>query len=235
MKKLSLLAALLLFLLLAVLPAQADAVAQMLARFGLSQSDAEAFAALMEETQGDLTDEEQAALLEDFLASAGEFRQKGTLEGDFYLHPLGFTLRVPSGWRVLEEQPGATVMLIGPGGEKQFAPTLSVLVLKGERPDFAAKTREEWDAYYGSVLHNYQSISLTALEYLDVPAHELVLTHGNDEASMLMQYQLYFNKDERAFIITLTTLAEEAADDSALEAYDSFLAQFTVLTGQGNG
>lgn len=234
MKRLSFLIAMLLTILMMLAPAQAESLTDLLEGFGLTESDAEAFAGLVSQ-MGEMTNEEISMLLTEFLGEGTASSVKGELIEDYYAHPAGFTLRIPEGWTLLEDQLGVTVMLMGPINEMKFAPTISVLVLSQPREDFDTLTLEAWDAYYASSLTNYLSIALDDFTFLDVDAHEFVCAHGNDESSMLMQYQLYFNKEERAYIITLTTLAEEAAHADALDTYDAFLAEFEVFSGEGNG
>lgn len=208
--------------------ALADTTADLLAKYGLSESDAAAFAALVETMGADLTAEDIESLMNEFLGSEGAERLEGTLTDDRYTHPDGVSFTIPEGWSVLEGQLGATAMLMGDPDEDGFAPTIGVLVLNEAQPEFETATQEYWDEELGALLENYVPMGLEAFEFLDVTAHELVLMHGGDEDNMLIQYQLYFNKDERACIITLTARADEAAHYAALDVYDAFLSGFEI-------
>lgn len=217
-------------------PAQAVSVSEIMEGFGLEEADAEVFAALMESVGGDMSQEEIHALLEGFLGDGEAQKVSGTLEGDMFVHPMGFSMKVPEGWTVLEEQLGLTVVLAGPVEETAaFMPTICVEVLSQPQESFLTVTREELDAVMAPALSNYIFQALDDFEYLEVPAREFICMYGADEASMLIQYQLMFNKADKGFIITLTSLAGESEHDAALNTYDTFLTDFTVLEGEGNG
>ena len=228
MKKFSFLIAVLLLISLAAAPASADAVDDLLKNFGLTEQEVEAFRGIVSGIDGTMTEREMAALLKSVLGDASSPKQAGTLSDGVYTHPLGFTLVVPDNWTVLEDCLGVTVALMGPVGEYAFAPTITVLVLSEERPDFETLTQADWDEALGPSLANYRSLMLDDFEYLGVPAHEFVCTHGAGDEAMIMQYLLYFNMSGRAFMITMTALAEEAVHEGALTAYDTLLSTFQV-------
>lgn len=119
MKRLSCWMALLLVMLAAVLPAQADMTSEILENFGLTQTEADAFAALVEEKGTALTATDILTLLESFPDE--DMAPEGTLLGNVYTDPNGVTVQVPEGWHVLEERMGMTVMLMGPADETDWA------------------------------------------------------------------------------------------------------------------
>lgn len=215
--------------------AEADWLSGLLTGYGLSDADVEAFSALIAEVGADMTQVDVEALLKEFLGDAAAASSPGKLEGDLFTSPSGFTMRVPEGWNLLEDSLGTSAVITGPTDETGFMPTITVVVLEEAQAAFDTNTKEDWDALLGTALTNYQSIVLDDFPFLDVPAHEFVCMHGDANDAMLMQYQLYFNKGGKAFVITMTTLAEEAAHDRALEAYDKFLADFSVQGPGGQG
>lgn len=225
----AMLVAMLMVTLLALAPAQADWLSDMLAGYGLGNEDVQAFSSLVSEMGAGMSEAEVQSLLKEFLGDTQAERAPGTLEGNRYTSPEGFAFTVPAGWSVLEDQFGVATVLSGAADEAGFMPTISIVVLGAERPDFVTNTREDWDALLGESLANYLFVALDDFPYLDVPAHEFVCMHGEREDTMFMQYQLYFNKEGRAFIITMSTMAEESAHEDALDAYDAFLAEFEVL------
>ncbi|MCL1964204.1 MAG: hypothetical protein FWF69_03985 [Firmicutes bacterium] len=214
-------------------PAQADWLSELLTGYGLSGDDVQAFSSLLSEMGNGMSETEVQALLQEFLGDGQAKKIAGTLEGDRYTSPQGFAFVVPSGWNLLENQVGVATVLAGEADATGFMPTIAVVVLEEERKDFDTLRQEDWDTQLGTVLANYLFVALDDFPYLDVTAHEFVCMHGEREDAMLMQYQLYFNKAGKAYQITMTTLAEEAAHDNALNAYDSFLAEFMVSDTQG--
>ncbi len=239
MKKLSFLMALLLAVMLVIPSAFAtDTIdvpdtTEVLKSFGLTDEEAAKFAAIIANVDESLSEEDFQALLAEFLTEEGAQTESGTLGSDgTFTHPAGFTLKVPEGWNVLEQRIGADVTMTGPSEEEKVAPVISVLVLDTPREELDTLKQEDYDTLYSKSLKNYQFVALDEFPYLDVTAHEFVCTYGDNPEAMMMQYQLYFNKDGRAFIITMTTLAEEAAHDNALTAYDTMLEEFTTQAGQ---
>ena len=222
------LTAALMALMLTLAPAQADWLGDMLAGYGLDSGDVQAFSKLVSDMGDSLSAEDTQALLQEFLGDSQAQKIPGALVGSQYTSPQGFVFTVPEGWTLLEDQVGIATVLAGEADDSGFMPTISVVVLAEEQPDFAKTTRAEWDALLGESLANYLFIDLDEFLYLDVTAHEFVCMHGEREDAMFKQYQLYFNKEGKAYIITMTTLAEESAHDDALAAYDSFIAGFTV-------
>lgn len=240
MKKLSALFAALLGILLAVMPVMAQLASGETVDPALSASDSNALAALFDKITSDMTEDDVRALLSDFIEDTAESPQVGTIIGDQYTHPQGFTFRIPQAYRVLSDQLGAMVHLVGPANDNGFTPSIHVMVYDAPRPDFENLTEQRVNAYFGPILANYQFVSLDHYEYLGVSAHEFVCLHGTDDETMMVQYSLCFNKGDKAFILTMTTLAEEAAQKDALEAYDFFLAGFDApetleAQDEGNG
>ncbi len=235
MKRLSFLLSFLLAVMLITTSAFADPILDLLASSGLSDADAEAFKAIVEEMGDDLTEDQIKALMTEFLEAFTSQEEQGKVENDTFTHPDGFSFKIPEGWTVREDSMGVSAFLVGPVNEQGITPTISVTVLGESQPDFDTMKQEDWDAVLGTTLKNYQFVALDDFVFLDVPAHEFVCTHGDDLEAMLMQYQLYFNKNNKAYIITMTTLAEEAAHENALESYDMLLSDFTVQNDPGIG
>lgn len=237
MNKLSVFFAALLVILLACTPAFAESAMDGTAAY---MNEAGILAALFEKITSDMTEEEVQAILSDFVHDIVAAPQAGTITGDVYTHPAGFSLRVPEGYRVLSDQLGATVHLIGVMEDSTYAPSIQVMVYDVPQPDFEYLTQQKVDSYFGPIFPGYQFISLDHYEYLGVSAHEFVCLHGSREDAMMIQYSLCFNKGDKAYILTMTTLAEEAAHQNALEAYDFFLAGFHApdtleAQNEGNG
>ncbi len=234
MKRLSCWMALLLVMLAAVLPAQADMTSEILENFGLTQTEADAFAALVEEKGTALTATDILTLLGSFPDE--DMAPEGTLLGNVYTDPNGVTVQVPEGWHVLEERMGMTVMLMGPADETTgFAPTIGVLVLDEPNPEFDTADQTYWDSFYGLFLENYRCVSFEESTYQDTTAHTLTLTYGQPQEAGILQRQMYFNKNDRAYVITLTALAKEEAQADALEVFEEFLAGFLPYEELGQG
>ncbi len=234
MKKFSFWIALALSLMLLTSPVLAESITDLLTGLGATEQSIQTLQAVLAEIGETVTEDELGAMLDQFLGDASG-AAGGSMEDGVFTHPLGFSFPVPEGWSQLPEQLGMAALLTGPLDAQGFAPTIGVIVLGEARTDFDNFVQEDLDALLSETLPNYYFLALDSFTFLDVPAHEFVLMHGEDENALLMQYQLFFNKDDLAFIITLTTLAEEAAHDDALEAYDALLAGFDVFAGEGNG
>jgi hypothetical protein len=209
-------------------PAQADWVSDMLVAYGLSNEDVAVFSSMVSELGESVTEAELQALITEILGDSQVQKLTGAMEGNRYIAPEGYSFAIPEGWKLLEEKFGVATVVAGQTDETGFMPTISVMMLEEEQPDFETNTQKEWDALLSQSLANYLFVALDDFPYLDATAHEFVCMHGEREDAMLMQYQLYFNKEGKAYLITMTTLAEEAAHDNALDAYDSFLAEFKI-------
>lgn len=239
--RLSLWLVLLLSLLLAAMPAQAAEPAEtamdLLESFGMTEAEAEAFAALAESMQGEVTEDDLLAMLEALIEDEATGQAlPGQLVDGVYTDPGGYSMRIPEGWALQETLIGPAVVISGlADSESSFAPTITITVTGEVEDDFLAKTQEEIDALLSVSLPNYLPIALDDFEFLDIPAREMVCMYGANEASMLMQYQLHFNNQGKAFVITMTTLAEEATHEQTLDTYDAFLAEFLLLTGEASG
>ena len=224
--------------LMAIFPAYAMSSGESLALDG----EPGALSALFEQMTGEKTEQEILALLSEFIQNQKQnpSRQEGEIISGVYCHPLGFVFQIPEGYQVLQDPIGPAVHLIGPANEGGFTPTIHVLIHEEPQPDFDKLTQTKADAFFGSVLENYQFVSLDHYEYNGVMAHEFVCLHGTGEDGMMIQNTLCFNKEDKAYILTMTTLAEEATLECALLAYDFFLAGFLAPDGtdganQGNG
>lgn len=235
--RLSLLFSLLLASLALALPVLAtDTIAaDTLTEYGMTESEAEAFAALAQSIQGEITEQEIGELLTEYVGDATDQTLPGQQVDGVYTDPAGYSITAPVGWTLQETTIGPTVVITGPVGETGFMPTITVVAVEEVANAFLTKTQEEIDALLGESLPNYLPVALDDFDFLDIPAREMVCMYGADEETMLMQYQLHFNNQGKTFIITMTTLAEEAAHEEALDMYDTFLADFTLLTGQGIG
>lgn len=231
MKKRSVWLAALMAMLVFCASAHAASVTDLLKGYGLSEADAKTVEKLVESMGDNVTEEELRALLSQFIADPTS-KKPGSTSGDIYTNPVGFSFRVPAGWAIREDQIGMNVMLVGPQNENKFSPTIGVAVFSEIRPDFDTNTQADWDAVLSQSLDNYQFVALDNFTFLDVQAHEFICMHGESENSMLAQYQMFFNKDGRAFVITMTTVAEEVSLDQTLEIYDNFMSEFQVLAAQ---
>lgn len=248
MKKRTLFAALLLLLALAVFPASAEFIEEEvvpvgdatspaddpLALLGLSEEQMQALEAMLAQMEGEITPEQMQELITSFAEVGANTPLAGEVTDGVYMDPSGYSFAIPEGWTLLPNHVGLSVMLQGPLEDSGvFAPSISVMTLGEMEDDFLDKTQEEIDALLSASLENYQLTELNDFTFQDEPAREIVLMHGADEESMLVQYQLHFHNDGRAFIVTMTTLAEEAANDRALDTYEAFLSTFTIYTGEG--
>lgn len=222
-------------LLLLALPAQAGSIDALLQSFGMTQAEAQAFAAIVAEMGEDITDETIRAMLAEFEGQKLGEPLAGKTEDGVYTDPEGYAFPIPEGWTLQPSRIGGYIVLAGQPDEGGFTPTITVLSAAASDDSFLDKTQEEVDNLLVQSLKNYQPIALDDFQYQDVPARELVCMYGTDEDTMLMQYQLHFSHEGMAYIITMTTLAEEAAHDSALNTYDSFLAEFSFADAQGVG
>jgi len=108
-----------------------------------------------------------------------------------------------------------------------------VLVLLGEMPNLDTVTQTEIETFMTLSLANYEFLSLESVSFRDAAAHAFTLRHGEDTASRMFQRQLLFNKDGQAFLITLTTLAEESSEQAAEAVFEDFLNDFVIDEGNG--
>ena len=225
----------LLAVLLAVFPAYAEPGAN-----GVSLEEKPgALSALFEQITDEMTEQQIQALFSEFVKNQSSPPQEGEIISEIYCNPLGFAFPIPEGYQVLQDSIGSAVHLVGPPGVGGFAPTIHALVYEAPQPDFEMLTQSKADRFFGSMLENYQFVSLDHYEYNGAMAHEFVCLHGTGEDGMMIQNTLCFNKGDRAYILTMTTLAEEATLEQALLAYDYFLAGFIAPDGtdeadQGN-
>lgn len=200
--------------------------------YGVSDADASVLEAITGSVGQGMTAEEEAALVRAYF---GEGKQAfGTVSEDLYTHPIGFSMRVPEGWQLFTQRLGSTALMTGPQDDSGFSPTIHLQVL-AEQPAFDTFSKEQADALYQTVLPKYQFVDLEAFIYQGANAHEFVCVHGTEAGAMLIQYQVFFNKGGMAYIITMTTRAEEAAHESALEIYDRFLTNFAFTQQQPAG
>jgi len=189
---------------------------------------ADTLSALMEQITEGMAEGEMQAIVSDFLKNQSPLPQEGEIVSGFFVHPKGFSFPIPDGFQVLQDSVGADVQLIGPMTESGFNPTIHVLAFDEPQPDFAMLTQAKVDAFFASMLSNYQFVSLDHYEYNDVMAHEFVCLHGASDNGMIIQNALCFNKGGKAYILTMTTLAEEATLEYALLAFDFFLTGFVA-------
>ena len=205
-----------------------------------SSTDQDMLAAFFEKVTDGMTEKEMQALLFEIIAKKEPTPQAGEIVSGYYFHSLGFFFPIPEGYRVLEDTLGATVHLIGPAEDGGITPSIHVLALDAPQLDFEMLTQTKTDAFFGAVFSNYQFVSLDHYKYNGVMAHEFVCLHGASDDGMMIQNTLCFNKGDKAYILTMTTLAEEATLEYALLAYDVVLSGFTVPedmedAGEGNG
>ncbi len=224
-----------LVLMLANAAAFADTTQDLLKGFGLTEQDLQQFQTILAGLDENTSQQTVLALLGTMLNKDLPEGMTGTLEGDLYTHPLGFTMTVPEGWKLVEQPLGVSAMVITDPDENGFSDTISVLALTEERGDFETMTRETVEALFTQSLTNYQFQSFESFDYQDAPAHEFTLAHGEGTSPTLYQRLLMFNKDGKAFLITMTTRNDEEQRATAEAAYGAFMAGFTVFTGEGNG
>lgn len=212
--------------------ALSETLADALTEKGFSPEDAAWIAAIVAEA-GELS-EAEALRLAEALEESGQ--AQGTVTGVRYTHPQGFSFDMPEGWSEKEE-PGVSVLIAGPAYEGGFVPTISVqaVTLNAGADPFADVTQDALDTLYGEMLPNYLTIALDSFDFQGGKAHEFAFTYGPGEDTMLMQYQLFFSRNDTMYIITMTTLAEESAHDSALSVYDMLLESFQVEGQEGVG
>lgn len=233
-KRLRCLALLLAALMALALPAGASSLGALMQEYGMTEAESQAFEALVAEMGATVSEEELRTLLDSL---AGEDKSigeplPGTTENGVYTDPAGFSFPIPEGWTLQPSKIGGYITLAGQPDESGFTSTITILMVdQSADAPFLTLTQEEIDALLSASLKNYQPIALDDFEYLNGPAREMVCMYGANEDMMLMQYQLHFTHDEQSYVITMTTLAEEAAHDSALDIYDTFLASFSVQGG----
>lgn len=223
--------------LFAALPlcALAESLPSLLGQLGLTGAQAEVFMAQLA-SQADTPDGQTVFEALSALAAADPTEVASELIGNVYADARGFSAVVPEGWTVVPSA-GQTVAFQSAPDAGGFASTITVNLQPTADETFFDRSREEIDALLSRTLQHYRTIEWDAFSYQNLPAHELVCIFGADEASLFMQYQLSFVQGEDAYLITLTTLAEEAIHEEAVAVYDTFLEEFIVFSGlkQGNG
>ena len=230
MRKLSLLLALLLLLLPAAPFAVAETPGGFMAAHGLSEADAAAVTGMVEKVGRDLSEEEKRALFQAFVQGAAS--AAGAISPNIYSSPLGFSFQIPMGFECAENKLGATVLLTGPGNSAGFSTTIALQVFPGEQPLFDTLTPAQIEPLFKQTLPNYHFVSMDEFDYQGAKAREFVFVHGASEHAILMQYQMFFNREGKSYIITMTTLAEEAAHESALGIYDAFVSNLSFSGSQ---
>lgn len=219
-------------LLLAAAPALASAPPE---GYGMTAEQAQTFAGLLAGAAEAVLQAELDALLEQTTPDAEMQGLPGQMIDGMYYDPMGFDMAVPEGWTLLEHLVGPSVALTGPAAANGFVPSITVTASEDATGGYEALTQADFDALLTGVLENYQFQSLEDFALGEIAAREFACLYGPDAANMLLQYQLLFTANDRAYVITMTTLAEEDAQDAAMEAYDAFLASFSIFTGEGNG
>lgn len=227
MKKLPLLLFSLLFFVFAAIPALSELHESLTRQYGMSDGEANAFEQVLAPLQSSLSEEQLTELLAQYLKHR-ESPAPGTISGDRYTHPLGFSFQIPANWTLIENMLGTTAMLIGVRNESGYAPTISIHALPGQTLPGGLPATDQMEAIYRQMLPNFQLVQTDDFEYLGVPARETVCAHGASEDAIWMQYQLLFEKMGNTYLLTLTTLSEEAAHESATAVYDAFTKGFTV-------
>lgn len=224
----------------AVSPTAAPTPTDALSAFGLTPQQADAFEAVADGLEAD----QQAAideLIDTFTLEGAGQPLPGSLRGSTYTDPNGFSITVPEGWALLEQLVGPAIVMTAPvdaAAESSAQPVSSIAVVgtSVDIGDLSTVTEAQISEMLTTSLPNAQLIALEEFDYMDGKARELVCMYGEEEDTMLMQYQTFFKNEGRSYLITMTTLAEEAVHDIALEAYDAVLASFTIdVGGQGNG
>jgi len=225
MRKLSFLLALLLFLLPAAVLAVEETADGPARTHGLSEADEAAVSGMIDRIGRDLSEDQKRALMQAFAGDAAA--PGGTVVGNAYSSPLGFSFQIPLDFVCAENELGATVLLTGPANAAGYSMTIAVQAFAVEQPLFDSLTPEEIEPLFGQALPNYHFVAMDAFEYQGAKAREFVFVHGASEDAILMQYQMFFNREGKSYIITMTTLAEEAAHESALGIYDAFVSNLS--------
>lgn len=208
-----------------------------LGRLGMTDAQAGAFTAQLAAQDAPFDEASLAAALAE-LVSASEEDVVFERIGSVYADSRGFSAMVPEGWTLHAPGVGGTVIFQGNADANGFAPAITVLLMPASDSSLFHLTREEIDEAFGQALANYRTLEWESLTFQEIPAQELVCVYGADDQLPLMQYQISFVQDDTAFLITMTTLAEETIHDETVAAYDTFLEEFIVFTGfagQGNG
>lgn len=235
-------ASLLLVLFVAALPALPPALGQgaeslpaLLEENGMTQGQAETFEALAGQIEDAALQTELADTIEALMEAGDGGQAVGEVIDGIYHDPNGYTFPMPENWTLQEKQVGPVVVLAGPSDGQALAPSITVLALDAPEQSLLKMTREDIEKLLSGSFENFQMIALEEFEIDGKPARELVCMYGADVSAMIMQYQTHFDYEDKAFVITMTTLAEEAAHDLALETYDALVAEFTIFEGEGNG
>lgn len=237
MKKLRVwLLALLAASLLCVPPAVAEETFDaLLAEYGITDDTAAAFQAYVEGLSEEITEADIRAMLESFASGGAGHPLGGKVEGGYYTDPSGLRFPVPDGWTLLSHRVGPAIVLTAPEATAGITPSIAVIAGIDAEDDFRGMTEEEITAFLGASLENFQFIALEDFDLHGMAAREVVCMYGAREDAMLMQYQTRFTAGEDTYIITMTTLAEEAVHDLVLGVYDAFVGEFQVPQNAGNG
>ncbi|HIT70237.1 MAG TPA: hypothetical protein IAC36_10085 [Candidatus Aphodomonas merdavium] len=202
--------------------AQADALEDLLAASSLTQEQATEFRALMEQVSPALSQEDIATLLEAYEQSLPSAQQTGTLADGRYSLPSGLSVAVPEDWQVVQTQGVAAITLVGPTAVSG-TPNITVTVLEQEQETFETADQAYWDNIYSALLPGFASTSLDSFDYQDVSAHEYVCSYG-EEGARVVQYQMYFNRNGKAYAITLTTPDDNETFLQSITSFDSVIA-----------
>lgn len=198
------------------------------------EQEAEILAALAK-AYPELKAEELSQALEDFYKEGTAGVVAGETVGDTYTDPNGFSMKIPEGWTLGAAQIGPMLTLTSPESQSGVTPSITVLVTIAPEGAEAQITRDSVEAQLSEALEGFHLVAVDAFEYAGMQAQEIVCMYGQPQR-MLMQYQTHFSDETRQYIITMTTLAEEAMHDKTRDIYDAFLSDFTILeASQGNG
>lgn len=202
----------------------------------LDQQAMDALAAVFGQAYPDLDETGQRAALDGFLAEGTAGVLAGEVKDGLYTDPNGFSFEVPEGWTLQSAQIGPVIVLTAPEAVLGVTPSIAVtVVIEPQDHSLMDMTNEDIEALLSPALPGFELISLDSFDLHGTQAREMMCMYGTAEDAMLIQYQLYFTENNRLFIITMTTVAEEASYAQVLDIYDAFVADFTVLTQEATG
>lgn len=215
--------------------ADADMIDDAFAGLDLSQEQQTEFRALISQIGGTITAAQLQEMVDAYAQTLQTPVSPDALQDGRYTLPSGLSVPVPDGWQALETQGVASLLLVGEA-VNGVTPSISVMEFEGEQAEFETADQAYWDEKYSAVLPNFKPGSLDTFMFENVTAHEYFCYYGRNNETQRVQYQMYFNREGRAYVITMTVADSVAAFLDALDAYDAVRNNMSFeAVGQANG
>ena len=149
----------------------------------------------------------------------------GSIDGDRYVHPLGFSMTIPDGWSLAEMPDGAAVFssyddIRGQG-------TIWVTFLEADEGSLAGMTRSQLDGELRRALAGYSAISMDYFFLGEHPCWEHAYSYLTQDGGQVVEQVLYFepyDTELRRGIIGVR--APAAYSQEYLRVYDLFVRSF---------